>query len=183
MAFHIPVKDKRQEAPQRRRIPELLASAETGLTTTQAEERLVNGYGNISIEPPSKTVGQIVASNVFTYFNLVFFALAACVIAVGSWNDLTFMPVVFANALIGIVQELKAKKTLDKLNILNAPKGIVVRDGQTRPLAVEQAVRDDVVIFSTGSQVFADAIVVSGDCLVNEALMNGEADEIKKTFC
>lgn len=181
MAFRIPVKDKRQEAPQRRSIPELLASAETGLTTAQAEERLENGYGNISIEPPSKTVGQIIASNVFTYFNLVFFALAACVIAVGSWNDLTFMPVVFANALIGIVQELKAKKTLDKLNIINAPKGMVVRDGQTRPLAVEQAVRDDVVIFSTGSQVFADAIVVSGDCLVNEALMTGEADEIKKT--
>ncbi len=181
MAFRIPITHKRQEAPPRRSIPELLASAETGLTVAQAQERLENGYGNISVELPSKTLGQIIASNVFTYFNLVFFALAACVIAVGSWNDLTFMPVVFANALIGIVQELKAKKTLDKLNIINAPKGIVVRDGQTRPLAVEQAVRDDVVIFSPGSQVFADAIVVSGNCLVNEALMTGEADEIKKT--
>ena len=90
------------------------------------------------------------------------------------------MPVVFANILIGIAQELKSKKTLDKLSILSSPKGIVVRDGVRKTVSIEETVRDDVVIFTTGNQIFADAVVVSGQCQVNEALMTGEADEIRK---
>lgn len=180
MAFGILEKKKSEVLPAKRSVEELCSSPEIGLTEIQVAERIENGYGNIPIEPPTKTFGQIVWSNLFTYFNIVFFALAACVIAVGSWVNLTFMPVVLANILIGIVQELRAKKTLDSLSIINAPKGIVVREGCVKTLNVEDVVRDDIILFAQGNQIFADAIVVAGECQVNEALMTGEADEIKK---
>ncbi|MBP8641413.1 MAG: cation-translocating P-type ATPase [Oscillospiraceae bacterium] len=180
MAFRIFSKKKTEVLPVRRTVAELCASPEIGLTAQQASERMENGYSNLPVDPPSKTVGQIIWSNLFTYFNIVFFALGACVIAVGSWINLTFMPVVIANILIGIVQELRAKKTLDKLSIISAPKGIVVRDGAYKTVNIENTVRDDIVVFAQGNQVFADAIVVAGECQVNEALMTGEADEIKK---
>lgn len=180
MAFSIPRKENTQEVAVRRSITELCTSPETGLTSAQAAERSDNGYANIPVEPPTKTIGQIIRTNLLTYFNIVFFVLAICIIAVGSWKNLTFMPVVFANILIGIVQELRSKNTLDKLSIINAPKGIVVRDGVCKTLDIEDTVRDDIVVFAQGNQVFADAVVVSGECQVNEALMTGEADEIKK---
>ncbi|MDR0952232.1 MAG: HAD-IC family P-type ATPase [Oscillospiraceae bacterium] len=182
MAWEFPYKNKKTpSAPPQRKIPELITTPELGLSSAQVKVRMENGYANVPVEPPSKTVRQIVASNVLTYFNLVFFILAGCIIAVGSWRDLTFMPVVFANMLIGIFQELKAKRTLDKLNIISVPKSIVVRNGARKTVNVNETVRDDVVIFTTGNQIFADAVVVSGQCQVNEALMTGEADEIKKT--
>lgn len=181
MPLLMSAKKKNETVPLRRTIPELCASPETGLTARQADERLQNGYGNTAIEPPTKTVGQIIRNNLLTYFNIVFFALAACVIAVGSWYNLTFMPVVFANIFIGIVQELRAKKELDSLSIINSPKSVIVRDGVIRTIDAGETVRDDIVIFTQGNQVFADAVVVSGECQVNEALMTGEADEIKKS--
>ncbi len=156
------------------------ASAAEGLTAAQVQERVENGYQNLSVEPPTKTVGQIILSNVLTYFNLVFFVLAALIIAVGSWYNLTFMGVVFANIGIGIIQELKSKRTLDKLNLLTSPKGVVIRDGVQQTVNTTDLVRDDIVVFATGNQIYADAEVVEGACQVNEALITGEADEIRK---
>ncbi|MEG0876292.1 MAG: cation-translocating P-type ATPase [Oscillospiraceae bacterium] len=173
-------KKKAEERPQYKEIPECISSAEMGLNAGQVAERLENGCSNVSIDPPSKTVGQIIRTNLLTYFNIVFFALAICVIAVGSWVNLTFMPVVLANSVIGIIQELRSKKMLDKLSIISSPKGVVVRDGARRTVDISETVRDDVVIFATGNQIFADAVVISGECQVNEALMTGEADEIRK---
>ena len=138
------------------------------------------GWGNAPIEPPGKTVGEIIRSNIFTYFNMLFFLLAACVIAVGAVKEIMFLGVVIANIAIGIVQELRSKKTLDKLTLLTAPKGTVVRDGRERQIPTAEMVRDDVVVFSAGSQIFADAVVIDGECAANEALITGEADEIKK---
>ncbi len=132
------------------------------------------------MNPPSKSAKQIVLSNIFTYFNLVFFILAAALIAVGSWRNLTFMFIVFANTGIGIVQELRSKKTLDNLSILSAPKATVIRNGEPFTLDTARTVRDDIVIFQNGNQIFADAEVVEGACQVNESLITGEADEIKK---
>ena len=182
MAGRVPSKKNMApvQTPAQRRIDPLYAAPESGLTAAQATERFDNGCGNVAIEPPSKTVGQIVRSNLLTYFNIVFFILAGCIIAVGSWNDLQFMYVVIPNILIGIIQELRAKKTLDNLSIIASPKGTVVRDGAARTIDINETVRDDIVVFSPGSQVFADAVVVDGSCQVNEALMTGEADEIKK---
>lgn len=180
MIGRAPEKKNTEEMPVHHAIPVAFASPEAGLSALEAAERLANGCGNVAIEPPTKTTGQIVRSNLLTYFNIVFFLLAACIIAVGSWYNLTFMPVVIANILIGIIQELRAKKTLDELSFISSPKGTVVRDGVTETVDINSTVRDDIVIFAPGSQIFADAVVVEGSCLVNEALMTGEADEIKK---
>ena len=169
------------EEDYRRPVAVLETDPENGLSTRQAEERARAGWDNRPIEPPGKTVGQIVRSNIFTYFNMLFFFLAICVIVVGKWMEAMFLGVVFANILIGIGQELKSKRTLDKLTLLTSPKGTVVRDGRERQILTNELVRDDIVVFSAGSQIYADAVVVSGECSVNEALITGEADEIKKT--
>ncbi len=171
---------KRKSEEQRPSLPVLCADPEQGLTTEQAEERQRLGYANTPVSSPGKSVAQIIISNVFTYFNLIFFFLAACVIAVRSWNNVMFMGVVLVNMVIGIVQELKSKRTLDRLNLLNAPRGIAVRDGKEQTLDTAAMVRDDIVLLKSGDQVFADAEVVSGECQVNESLITGEADEIKK---
>ena len=168
------------EEPLRRHVPELTPDSELGLSSAQAQERADAGWANLPIDPPGKTVGQIVRSNVFTYFNMLFFFLAACVLAVGSWQNVMFMGVVLANIAIGIVQELRSKRTLDKLTLLTAPQGAVIRDGRRRKIPTSEMVRDDIVEFSAGDQIFADAVVVAGECSANEALITGEADEIKK---
>ena len=161
-------------------IPVTEAVWDTGLTKKQAEERLENGYGNEGVNPPSKTVGQIFIDNIFTYFNLVFCILGLCVLAVGSYIDLTFMPVVIANTAIGIVQELRSKRVVDKLSLISEPKANVIRDGMEVSVSAEKAVRDDVAVFRAGNQIYADAVVIHGECQVNEALITGEADEIAK---
>ncbi len=178
-----PAKKKkgRREDEVRPQVPVIIAEPGIGLTAAQVSERAEKGYANTAIESSSKTIGQIILTNTLTYFNMIFFALAALVIAVGSWYNLTFMPVVIANIFIGIVQEIKSKKTLDKLSILNSPKGVAIRDGAARTINIDEMVRDDIVVFASGNQIFSDAVVVEGECLVNEALITGEADEIKKT--
>lgn len=171
-----------QAAPpvKRQALPVVCADPAAGLTSGQVRERERAGYCNTPINPPSKSAKQIVLSNIFTYFNLVFFILAAALIAVGSWRNLTFLFIVFANTGIGIVQELRSKKTLDSLSILSAPKATVIRNGEPFTLDTARTVRDDIVIFQNGNQIFADAEVVEGSCQVNESLITGEADEIKK---
>lgn len=169
------------EEPLRRPVPVLETNPETGLSSAQAQDRMDAGWGNLPIDPPGKTVGQIIKSNIFTYFNMLFFVLAAFVLVFGTWQNAMFLGVVFANIAIGIVQELRSKRTLDKLTLLTAPHGFVIRDGRQRKIPTSEMVRDDIVVFSAGSQIYADAVVVSGECSANEALITGEADEIKKT--
>lgn len=173
-------KKRKTEEPMRRPVPVLETNPETGLSSAQAQERVDAGWANLPIAPPGKTVGQIIKSNVFTYFNMLFFLLAAFVLVFGTWQNAMFLGVVFANIAIGIVQELRSKRTLDKLTLLTAPHGAVIRDGRQRKIPTSEMVRDDIVVFSAGSQIFADAVVVAGECSVNEALITGEADEIKK---
>lgn len=163
-----------------RSIPQVKASPEVGLTGAQVRERVGAGLYNCEIEPPTKTVKQIIVSNICTYFNLVFTVIAVLVAITGELENLTFMGVVAANTVIGIIQELRSKRALDKLSVLTSQMCTVVRDGAERRIGVNDAVRDDVVIFSSGNQIFADAEVIKGECLVNEALITGEADEIKK---
>lgn len=158
----------------------IFADEKTGLTTEQALERRAAGLYNEQVKGAEKTAAEIIKSNVFTYFNLVFFVLALCVALVGSYNDLTFFPVIVINTVIGIYQEIRSKKTLEKLTILSAPKATVVRDGKECEVAVSSLVRDDIVVFSAGSQICADATVISGSASLNEALVTGENIEIKK---
>ena len=152
-----------------------------GLTYEEVRERKRAGLVNSAVIAPSKTVKEIIISNTFTYFNMVFFVLAALLLLVGSQiRELTFLIVVVANSLIGIFQELRAKAVLDKLTVLNAPRARVIRDGRTIVIPVEKLVLDDVVIFKTGDQIPADAKVISGEVAANESLLTGEADEIMK---
>ena len=151
-----------------------------GLNSDQVNEYFENGWSNEPVEPPSKTVPEIIKSNLFTYFNLVFAVLAALLILAGSFRNLTFLPVILANLFIGIIQEIRAKNTLDKLSVLNAPKALVVREGRQFSIPAEELVLDDIVIFKAGNQIFADAIVIDGEVSVNESLLTGESDEISK---
>ena len=173
---------KKRSAAKRTDISVLETAPETGLSAEEAAARAEAGWSNLPVEPPTRTVGQIIRSNVFTYFNAIFVLLAAAMIAVHSQiTNILFMGVVVINAAIGIVQELRSKKALDELNILSSPKAAVIRGGELTETTVDRLVRDDVVVFSAGDQVCADALVLTGECLVNEALVTGEADEIKKT--
>ena len=151
-----------------------------GLTARQVQEHRLHGWINRAVDPPSKTTKEIVHENVFTYFNLIFLVLAILLCLVGSFRDLTFLPVIIANTLIGIIQEVRAKKVLDNLTMLNAPKATVVRDGKRSLIDAEELVVDDIVIFKAGAQVCADAQVCAGEVQVNESLLTGESDEITK---
>lgn len=151
-----------------------------GLTSEEVRERIDKGLTNHTDISTQKTVGQIVKSNLLTYFNLIFLILTVLLCIVGSFRNLTFLPVIIGNTVIGIFQELRAKKTLDKMSMLNAPHSIVVRDGEQQQIQSEELVKDDIIILSAGNQICADATVLSGSISVNEALLTGESDEIKK---
>lgn len=156
------------------------ADISSGLSQEQVQERIDSGWTNEMVTEGSKTVGQIIKGNLLTYFNLIFAILAILVVAAGSFRSLTFLPVVIANLFIGILQEIRAKKTLDQLTMLNAPKAEVVRNGHISEIPAEELVLDDIVIFRAGDQICADAIVLDGSVLVNEALLTGESDELRK---
>lgn len=151
-----------------------------GLSDEQVHERKQQGLVNVTVDTSSKTVQDIIKENVFTYFNLIFAILAVLICISGSFRDLTFLPVIIANTLIGIIQEIRAKKVVDNLTMLNVPDVNVVRNGEERTVKPDELVLDDIVIFSAGSQVCADAIVCEGEVQVNESLLTGEADEIAK---
>lgn len=165
-----------QSSPPKR----ICADIDVGLTSGQVEQRKDEGFDNKPVEAPSKTVKEILADNILTYFNLLFAILAALIIAVGSYRDLTFLPVIIANMLIGIFQELRSKSVLDKLTMLNAPITSVIRDGEEINVPSKELVLDDIAVFRSGNQISADAIVVGGSVSVNESLLTGESDEIVK---
>ena len=155
-------------------------SASSGLSAAQVSERMLNGQDNKAVQSPTKTIREIIFSNVFTYFNLIFFVLAIALAVVGSFNNMTFMGVILVNLLIGIIQEINAKKTLDSLTIMTEPKARVIRDGRILTISTDKLVLDDLVVFSSGNQICADAVVAEGEIQVNEALVTGESDEITK---
>lgn len=173
---------QKTEEKQEQRIPTTRYQPDykKGLTSQQVQEHYLHGWTNKAVDPPSKTTKEIVYENVFTYFNLIFVVLAVLLCLVGSFRNLTFLPVIIANTLIGIIQEIRAKQVLDKLTMLNAPKALVVRNGKKTEINAEELVLDDIVIFKAGDQVCADAEVCAGEVQVNESLLTGESDEITK---
>ena len=151
-----------------------------GLTKKEVKERINAGKTNQSDASTGLTVKQIILSNTLTYFNLIFLVITVLLCIVGSFRNLTFLPIILWNIIIGIIQEWRAKKTLDKMNLLNAPHTIVVRDGKESKVTSEELVQDDVVLLSAGEQICADATVLEGNVQVNESLLTGESDEIDK---
>lgn len=161
-------------------MPEQQNNVIMGLNENEVAARVNAGLVNKADISTDKSVKEIIRSNTLTYFNLIFFIIAVLLCVVGSFRNLTFLPVVIGNSLIGIFQEIRAKKTLEKMSILNAPHAVAVRSGRQVKISTDELVKDDVVVFSAGDQICADAVVISGNIKVNEALLTGESDEIKK---
>ena len=168
------------EQENRVRMERIAADPQSGLSAEQVKRRFAQGENNYKVESSTLSVPEIVRSNVCTYFNLVFAVIAVLLAIVGAWSDMLFLPIIVANTCIGIIQEVHSKKVLDKLSILNAPHAVVIRDGKRQEIPADQLVLDDIVEFSAGSQIPADAKVVSGELQVNESLITGESDEIEK---
>ena len=152
-----------------------------GLTDEEVRQRVEEGLTNRADISTDKTTKEIVISNVFTYFNLIFLVITILLIMVGSFRNLTFLPIIIGNTVIGIVQEIRAKKTLEKMSLLNAPHADVIRNGSVKQISTEELVKDDVILLTAGKQICADAVVISGNIQVNESLLTGEADEVEKT--
>lgn len=153
----------------------------TGLTDEEVRQRVEEGLTNRADISTDKTTKEIVISNVFTYFNLIFLVITILLIMVGSFRNLTFLPIIIGNTVIGIVQEIRAKKTLEKMSLLNAPHADVIRNGSVKQISTDELVKDDVILLTAGKQICADAVVISGNIQVNESLLTGEADEVEKT--
>ncbi len=172
-------------AENRLRLPDELPkdyipTPETGLTEEEAARRRQAGEANILSDPPGKSLWEIIRDNVFSLFNLLNFALAACLILVGSYRNMLFLFVVLWNTLIAIVQEVRAKRTIERLTLLNAPHVSVIRDGGEKTLTPQETVRGDLVILRAGDQVIADAVVRSGHGTAMESLLTGESNAIPK---
>lgn len=153
----------------------------TGLTDEEVRQRVEEGFTNRTDISTDKTTKEIVISNVFTYFNLIFLVITILLIMVGSFRNLTFLPIIIGNTVIGIVQEIRAKKTLEKMSLLNATHADVIRNGSVKQISTDELVKDDVILLTAGKQICADAVVISGNIQVNESLLTGEADEVEKT--
>ncbi len=153
---------------------------EGGLTPEQAEERRQNGLANRIDEDQGKSLKKILFDNVFTFFNLLNFSLAFCLLLVGSYRNMLFILIVIVNILIGTVQEYRAQKTIRQLQLMNAPEVHVLRAGQEIVLKPEETVQGDLCVFRAGDQVIADAIAVDGAGAAMEALLTGESDPVPK---
>ena len=151
-----------------------------GLSEAEAERLIKEGKSNALPNQSSKSVSAIIIGNVCTYFNAIFLGLAILVIVAGSYKNLMFLPVVIANMLIGIIQQLRSKKVLDSLSLLDTTEYAVIRDGSVEMRDIEKLVLGDYVMLSAGQQIPADAEVVEGKISANESLLTGESDEIEK---
>ena len=149
-----------------------------GLTAAQAARRAEAGQANRQTRDPGKSTGQIVAENLFTLFNLLNFALAICLALVGSWRNMLFLGVVFSNTLIGTVQSIRARQTLNKLRLLQTRNAHPIRDGQEIECPPEELVLGDLVVLRAGEQLPADAIVREGRCAADESLLTGESEPV-----
>lgn len=152
----------------------------TGLTDEQVNERIEQGKVNADENPNTRTYKQIVRENTLTFFNFLNLVLLILVLMVGSYKNAFFVGIIIINTLIGIAQEIRAKKSIDKLAILTAKKSIVIREGKKWTVPTEDLVLDDLVCLKTGDQVPADAKVLEGSVEVNESLLTGESDNLPK---
>ena len=152
----------------------------TGLTDEQVNERIEQGKVNADENPNTRTYKQIVRENTLTFFNFLNLVLLILVLMVGSYKNAFFVGIIIINTLIGIAQEIRAKKTIDKLAILTAKKSIVIREEKKWTVPTEDLVLDDLVCLKTGDQVPADAKVLEGSVEVNESLLTGESDNLPK---
>ena len=157
-----------------------MAANFNGLTSEQVNQRVNEGKVNITANLKTKSIGRIFRDNICTLFNAINVILLIALAFVGSYKNMLFIGIMLANTTIGIVQEIRSKKSVDKLTILSEKKVTVVRDGRECEISRENVVQDDIIVLSRGSQIPADCIVCEGECKVNESLLTGESDLIDK---
>ena len=153
----------------------------TGLTNEQVQERIAEGKVNVNENPNTRTYKQIILENTLTFFNFLNIALLVLVLFVRSYKNSMFMGIILINTVIGIIQEIRAKKTIDKLAILTESKTAVLREGKKWSISTEKLVLDDLIFLKTGDQVPADVKVLEGTVEVNESLLTGESDNLSKS--
>ena len=152
----------------------------TGLTNEEVQERIAQGQVNNNENPNTRTYKQIILENTLTFFNFLNLVLLVLVLLVGSYKNSMFVGIIFINTVIGIIQEVRAKKTIDKLAILTESKTVVLREGKKWKISTEKLVVDDLIFLKAGEQVPADAKILEGSLEVNESLLTGEADNLPK---
>lgn len=153
----------------------------TGLNYDQVLKRQEEKLVNVVESKNTKTYRAIIFGNLFSFFNLLCLLVAVALISVGAWGDCLFMFIVLANTLIGMIQEIKAKKTIEKISLVSSPTALVIRDKMESKIPVSELVLDDIMILQTGKQICADSIVLEGTVEVNESLLTGESVAVKKT--
>ena len=169
-----------EATPSAPALPITEASPEEGLSRDAVRERMEKGLVNTPVASPVKSEKQIIRDNCLTFFNLIFLILAVCLALVGSFEDMLFLGIAITNTAIGIFQEIRSKRTIDKMTLVASKKLNVVRGGKIQQIPSELLVRDDIVEFAHGDQICADAVVCTGQVQVNESLITGEADAIVK---
>lgn len=151
-----------------------------GLTNKEIDERKNSGLVNISSIPKTKSIKQIITIHTFTLFNILNICLGIFICLVHSYRNLLFLGVVFCNTIIGIYQEIRAKRIVDRLSLISESKVSVIRNGKKEIINMEQLVLDDITEYKLGNQIVADSIIVSGSCEVNESFLTGESDSVMK---
>lgn len=152
----------------------------TGLSSEEVQRQRELGNVNVVTEKVGKSYGRIIADNLLTYFNLVYLIVTIVLISLGSIANLTFLFIVIPNVLIAIVQEIRAKRTVEKISVTTEPRATVVRDGKLMEIDVSDIVVGDVMKIEMGKQVLSDSVVISGFAEANESMLTGESDAIKK---
>ena len=161
-------------------INRFTVTIEEGLTKAQVNQRIHEGNVNVNDDKSGKTILQILFSNIFTFFNMLYLVITILLCYAQSFKNLTFLVVVVANTLIGIIQEIKARNMIRKLTLVTQAKANVIREGRNEVIDANEVVIDDVVIFTIGNQIYSDSIVMEGNLEVNESMITGESDAISK---
>lgn len=173
-------KKKEPEVVKPVRVKRVRTDFNTGLTSDQVNERITKGQTNETPNQSVKTYKRIFLENTITFFNILCLAIAISLICVGAWSNCLFMVIIIINTAIGIIQEIRAKKTIEKLSLLTAPAVKVVRDGLEQTITTDEVVIDDIIVLSNGKQIVADSSIVEGSIEVNESMLTGESLPIKK---
>lgn len=153
---------------------------DTGLTDESVDERIKNGQINAAIDVKTKSVKRIISDNLLTLFNIVNLIMAFSIVMVHSYKNMMFIFVVIWNAAIGIFQEVRSKKIIDKMSIISQPKARVIRNGNIQEINSKDVVLNDLLVLKSGNQICADSIVLSGECDVDESMLTGESDNVHK---
>ncbi|MBE5748578.1 MAG: HAD family hydrolase [Clostridiales bacterium] len=173
-------KDKKKVVVPLDKAERYEVSADRGLSQSQVEHRNEDGLTNYIEKKTGKSYPQIFLTNIFTFFNLIYFVIFIALAYFGLWNQVLFMLVLVANTGIAIIQECKSKKTIEKLSIVSAPMATVIRDGKEIEISVDDVVLDDIMVVGLGRQICADSIVISGQAEVNESMLTGESVAVAK---